>query len=60
MEYLGTEDSRLASDKVRTEVPLTKSQYDYLRGQLSSSKAEEPILRVRGNLEITIDKVCLN
>ena len=46
--------------KVSLEVPITSEHYEELRKKLSESKAEEPILRVNGNLELILDSVCIN
>lgn len=45
---------------IHLEVPISEEQYYSLRKKLDESKAEEPILRVNGKLELTLDSVCIN
>ena len=46
--------------KIDIDVPITISQYEFLKKELASSKAERPILRVNGDLELSVNSVCFN
>ena len=46
--------------KIDIEVPITVEQYWGLKRELSESKAEKPVLCIRGNLELILDSVCIN
>ena len=47
----------LPQNLVDVEIPLTAEQYSRLKKELSESTAEQPILRVKGNLEIILGYV---
>ena len=39
------------SPETRIELPITEQQYRLLREELSTSTAQEPVLRLNGNIE---------
>ncbi len=41
-------------------VPVTKTQYDSLKKQLSESTAQQPCIRFQDNLELKLGFDCLN
>jgi hypothetical protein len=47
-------------EKINIKIPIKEENYKELKKQISESNAEEPILRVKGNLELILDAVCLN
>lgn len=57
-EVKGT--NRYFPPKVNLDVPITAEQYEELGKKLSESKAEKPVLRVSGELELILDSVCIN
>ncbi len=51
---------KYVSPKLNIEFPITEEHYNLLRKKLDESKAEVPVLRVKGNLELVLDYVCIN
>ena len=41
-------------------IPISGADYDALKKRMLESKAEEPVLRVAGNLELILDSKSLN
>jgi len=53
VEY-GHGQGKSPSPKFQIEVPITKVGYDKLKENLEKSKAESPVLRVKGQLELIL------
>ena len=47
--------TKIPAPKFKAEIPITKEEYNNLKEQLKNSKAESPVLRVKGKLEIILD-----
>ena len=42
------------------KVKISKLQYEELNKKLKDSKADEPVLKIAGNLEVKLYSVCIN
>ena len=60
MRFATPETEKHSSTEVRAEIPITSIQYRELREALSKSSADRHVLRVKGNLELSIEPVCIN